>query len=81
MKIYFVPRLIATVSQTESQWFWGYTPKFMRDKGWAVRRIMGAFVGYLYVWIFIVRKYGLYKKECSFFRAVKEMHVGFFESR
>lgn len=81
LKIYFVPKLIATVSQTESQWFFGYTPKFMRDKGWAVRRIMGTFVGYLYVWTFIVRKYSLYKKECSFFRAIKEIHVGFFESR
>ena len=81
LKIYFVPRLIATVPQTESQWFFGYTPKFMRDKGWAVRRIMGTFVGYLYVWTFIVRKYSLYKKECSFFRAIKEIHVGFFESR
>ncbi|WP_455634501.1 glycosyltransferase [Parabacteroides sp.] len=80
-KIRYVPKLIASVAQTDSQWFHGYTPKYMCDKGWAARRIMGLFWGYSYILYFVIGKYYIYKKDNGFFDSLIELHKGFFERR
>lgn len=81
LKILYVPHLIGSVAQTDSRWFHGFTPRFMRNQGWSSRRIMGPFWGYIYVFLFIFRKFHLFKNDCSFLRALKEIHIGFFEKR
>ncbi len=81
LNILCVPQLIGSVKQTSSGWFSGFTPQFMRNQGWTSRRIMGALIGYVYIILFVFRKYKLYKNDCSFWRALKEIHMGFFEDR
>ncbi len=79
LRILYLPQLIGSVSQTESRWFHGFTPQFMRNQGWSSRRILGEFWGYLYILLFLFRKYNLYKNDCSFIRAFREIHIGFFK--
>lgn len=81
LKIWYVPQCIGSVAQTESHWFHGFTPKYMYNQGWSSRRIMGFFWGYIYIFLFVFRKYNLYKADCSFLQALKEIHLGFFENR
>lgn len=81
LNIIYIPQTIGAVSQTKSVWFHGFTPQFMRNQGWSSRRIMGIFWGYIYIVLFLIRKYHLYKNDCSFIQALKEIHIGFFEKR
>lgn len=48
IKLFYSPEIIGTVYPSSSQWFKGYTPQFMRNQGWACRRILGSFWGFLY---------------------------------
>ena len=55
LNIYYIPKVISTVTSEASQWFDGFTEKYFVDTGWAAKRILGAPIAFLYLvyWSFI----------------------------
>ena len=76
LKIYYVPVEIATVAQTDSTWFFGYTEEFFFNRGKTTRYILGIFTASLYGVYFLIRKYHMYKNELSIWKAGKCMLRG-----
>lgn len=73
LKILYVPDNIGSVSQTFSQWFEGFTPKYFKDRGKLTKALMGRFFAFFYAFYFSLAKHSRYKKEISFFKALKIM--------
>ena len=81
-KMYYYPDVIATINKGESQWFKGFTEKYFRDRGWAMRRCLGFFMGYIFLWYNAIHhRHGFTKDGMGFFQVVKSLHKGFFEKR
>lgn len=78
LKILYIPEIIGSVAQTNSQWFKGFTPKYFFDRGKLTRKLMGAFIATLYAIEFSIAKYPRYKKEISFLSALKNNIKGIF---
>lgn len=81
IKMYYSPDIIATINKGESQWFHGYTDKYMRNQGWASRRILGDFLGFLYCFYFCLRHRNVIKKDIPLKNAIIESVKGYFEKR
>lgn len=81
LRLLYVPTVIATINKGESQWFHGYDDIYMRNQGWASRRILGDFWGFLYCFFFCFRHIGVICKDMNFFRALYQTVRGFFEKR
>lgn len=80
MKIYSVPIKIATLEESESTWFTGYTNKFFRVKGACFYRLTKMWYVML-IMQFAIRKYKIYKQELSLKSALKEMFLGASDER
>lgn len=81
-KMFYYPDIIATIKKGESQWFKGFTDKFFMDRGWAMRRCLGFFAGYAFLWYNAIHHRHNFKKDgLSFFQVLKYLHKGFFEDR
>lgn len=80
-KMLYYPDIIATVNPGESQWFKGYTTKYMRDLGWASRRSMGSLLGLAYITRFALTHGHFYKNELTFWQCSKSLIKGYFEKR
>lgn len=80
-KVFFYPALIAAVNPGESQWFHGCDKKFIRDKGWAIRRTVGGTLGLIYNLYFVVSHRKEYISNMSMLSALKEMCIGWSENR
>jgi len=79
LRLQYVPVEIAQlVPGSESQWFKGFDSKYFLNRGWSTERYMGKFCGTLYVTYFAIRKFPLYRKDCSMFRAWTNMLKGIF---
>jgi glycosyltransferase involved in cell wall biosynthesis len=79
LNILFVPEHILSLEErTTSTWFTGYNEKFYLQKGWATERYMGKYYATIFAFYTAIRKYGLYKKNCSFFTALKAMLTGIY---
>lgn len=76
-KMIYCPDIIATLLPGESRWFSGYDSKSISDLGWASRRSMGVFVGFMYINYWILTHYGLYKNNISLTSAFKSIFYGF----
>lgn len=74
-KIYYIPKKIGVLQESESTWFHGYDNSFFESKGACLKRIFkhGAFI---YIILFALKKYPLYKKEATLLSAVKKMLTG-----
>ena len=81
LRLLYVPTVIATINKGESQWFHGYDDIYMRNQGWASRRILGDFWGFLYCFYFCFRHIGVICKDMNFFRALYQTVRGYFEKR
>lgn len=81
LKIIYVPIFIASVSQTESQWFNGYDKTYFLNQGWSSKKIMGRVIAMLYVVYFSLFKYKLYKRNFSYYKAIYYMTKGVFLNR
>tara|TARA_R110001606_G_scaffold24223_3_gene80428 strand:- start:6304 stop:7095 length:792 start_codon:yes stop_codon:yes gene_type:complete len=83
LKVYYHPFVIADLSQSESQsqWFHGYTRKYLKDKGWAHKKIKGHFIGLLTAIRFVFVKHSLYKNDIKLSEALKLVIKGVFEQR
>ena len=56
LKIWYVPKAIASVAQAQSTWFEGFTEKFFEDRGATTRYILGAGVASVYAVYYAVKK-------------------------
>ena len=78
LKIIYLPIKIAKInSKKTSSWFSGYDDTYFINRGWTNRRILGFFVGLLYILYFSFVKYKIYKKDCTFINAIKCQLHGF----
>ena len=80
LKIYYVPKEIATVSQNESTWFKGYDKKYFINRGAATRYMMGFCLSFLYGSYFIITKRNLYKRDLSSVKALYYLYKGIFSN-
>lgn len=81
IKIYYVPENLGAVLSGNSSWFKGYTPEFMKNQGWALRRALGNCISFFYISVYGFRHKRLYKKNMSVFEAYKNLFTGYFENR
>ena len=65
----YTPKLIAHVDHSSSTWFHGYDKKFFINRGYSSRKLLGIFLGCLYVFEWSILKYPRYKKDMSFFKS------------
>ncbi len=75
LKIVYVPVKIADLHIGESSWFNGYDKNYFISKG-AQFTAMSKSLSLLYILQFSLRKYNLYKKETSLFKALINMLQG-----
>lgn len=81
LQIYYVPEEIATVGQTESTWFEGYTEQFFINRGATTRYILGAPLAALYAVYYVLRKRSLYGSQISPGRALGATFRGMWENK
>ncbi|MDM8218951.1 glycosyltransferase family A protein [Parasutterella secunda] len=70
LDIIFIPQLIAQVNHKDSSWFDGYTEEYFINRGYSSKKLLGFFLGFLYVIEWSVAKYYLYKNNMSIAQAV-----------
>ena len=75
MKIYYVPRQIARLRYEPSTWYSGFNKDFFIARG-ASFHAMTSRYSLLLVAQYAVRKHKLYRKNVSFFQAVRYMLEG-----
>lgn len=80
LKIIHVPIYIATVRQTDSQWFHGYTDTYFINQGWISRRLLGFPLGLCYIVYTSLTKYSAYKKDNTFIKAFTLQIRGMFKN-
>ena len=81
LRIYYVPALIASVAQTESTWFHGYTETFFENRGATTRYILGPCLAALYAVYFVIRKRSLYRDSISPGKALRATFRGIWEDK
>ena len=64
----------AMSAQRSSSWFNGFTKEYFYNHGMVYRRMSK--LALFYVLYFAIRKYKLYKKDCSFIKAIRYMLLG-----
>lgn len=70
LSVYYVPKVICDVSFEESTWFKGYDENFFKGKGAFGLAMFGRFSN-IYILQFLIRKYKMYNKTMSFYKALK----------
>lgn len=77
LKIFYVPIIIASVGQTESTWFDGFTEQFFINRGATTRYILGFPLAFIYAIYYVLIKKKLYANQISpyqvFYATVKGM--------
>ena len=81
LKIYYVPVEIASVGQTVSTWFQGFTEPFFVNRGATTRYILGAPLAFLYGVYYVVRKRSMYKDNLTPVQAMKALLRGMKENK
>lgn len=79
LKIQYIPEWIASVAQTESQWFKGFTNEFFYNKGWTNRRLLGLPLAWCYIIYFSIMRRNKYRKDNTFFNALYYQFKGTFK--
>lgn len=75
LKILYLPIKIADERIEESTWFKGYTNSYFYDRGAVFERMNGKYSLFL-ILQFLLRKYRIYKKDSSFYQALKYILKG-----
>lgn len=70
LKIRYCPIKIASVAQTDSKWFDGFTNKYFLNRGWSNRRILGLPLACCYALYFSVKNYPKYRSDNTFWNAL-----------
>lgn len=83
LRIYYVPAEIASVAQTRSTWFQGFTEQFFLDRGATTRYILGWPLASVYAVYYVLRKRKLYRDRITpgcalraIFRGIRENKIG-----
>ncbi len=76
LKIYYVPQEIASVGQTSSTWFNGFTEEFFENRGATTRYILGVFKSSIYALYYLIRKRKMYNRHISFWNAFRSIFKG-----
>ena len=80
LKVYSVPVRIATLLESESTWFTGYTKRYFEIKGKVFYR-MSPMLSALLVMQFVVRKIQTYRKDTAFHEALLYAYRGLRDAR
>lgn len=75
LKIYYCPIKIGVLNEHQSTWFKGFNEEYFVSKGACYKRIFRNMAILINIQ-FLIRKYKLYKKNISFFKAYKAMNKG-----
>lgn len=70
LKIKCVPKLIAHVTHKESSWFKGYTEEYFINRGYSSRKLLGRFLGLIYIIEWSFAKRASYSSEISIKSAI-----------
>lgn len=70
LKIYYVPKNIASVAQEQSTWFSGFDKRFFENRGATTRYILGFPMAFIYGIYYVIRKRKIYRKDISSFSAM-----------
>jgi hypothetical protein len=62
LKIFYVPTAIASVWQTESTWFDGFTEQFFINRGATTRYILGCVPAFFYGIYYVIKNHNKYRK-------------------
>lgn len=81
LQIYYVPALIASVAQTESTWFGGFTEQFFENRGATTRYIMGLPLASAYALYYCLRKRSMYSAQITPMNALKATFRGIRENK
>ena len=81
LQIYYAPTEIASVGQTESTWFAGFTEEFFVNRGATTRYILGAPLAALYGVYYVVKKRGIYRAQITPGKAMKAIFRGMKENK
>jgi glycosyltransferase involved in cell wall biosynthesis len=81
LQIYYVPAPIATVAQTESTWFGGFTEEFFINRGATTRYIMGLPLACAYALYYCLRKRSMYASQITMVSALKATFRGIRENK
>lgn len=76
LKIFYVPTPIASVRQTDSTWFHGFTDVFFENRGATTRYILGWPVASLYAVYYLLSKHRLYGSSISMATAARAIFRG-----
>ena len=80
LRIYYVPSVIASVGQTESTWFEGFTEQFFINRGASTRYILGAPLAFVYAIYYVVKKKSMYDTQITMSNAFKAIMKGIIEN-
>lgn len=81
LRIFYVPTEIASVRQTESTWFAGFTEQFFINRGATTRYILGPGLAALYAVYYVVKKRAMYEKQIAPKNALKAIFKGIKENK
>ena len=81
LKIYYAPVAIASVAQSSSTWFHGFTEAFFENRGATTRYILGPGLASLYALYYILRKRGMYRETISPSKALRAIFRGIRENK
>ena len=70
LTIYYVPEAIASVAQTESTWFGGFTEQFFENRGATTRYILGVPLAVAYACYYVATKKKMYSGDITPARAL-----------
>ena len=81
LKIFYVPSTLASVAQTESTWFDGFTEQFFINRGATTRYILGAPLAAVYAVYYVVKKKKMYEAQITMLNALKAIFKGMIENK
>lgn len=81
LKIYYVPSVIASVSQEKSTWFKGFDKQFFRNRGNTTRYILGLPLASVYAIYYVIKKRKMYSDDISMLGALTSVFSGIFENK
>ncbi len=81
LQIWYVPTEIASVAQTDSTWFRGFTDRFFYDRGVTTRYILGLPMAAVYAVYYVVRKFPEYRGQIAPLTALKAIFRGIRENK
>ncbi len=81
LKIYYVPQVIATLSNDKSTWFTGFDKSFFENRGATTRYILGYLISSMYAVYYVLRKRKMYNTQVSVKDAFKSIFKGIRENK